>query len=149
MVILCTRSYLPEASCAKLSWRSHDADLVQVKTTAPRQYAFGPLFFTTPWPSQLTRPIDTAFDLMPAASNLAKISMSPVRATSPFRLSPAQNMLTRHHHTVLLQAMKADPPSDTKCRDKFLVQTAPITGDKEFTSIGEVVSRHCTLGAKN
>lgn len=36
--------------------------------------------------------------------------------------------------------MKTDPTPDTKCRDKFLVQSAPITGDKEFTSIGEVVS---------
>ncbi|KAM3444182.1 hypothetical protein MY4824_000071 [Beauveria thailandica] len=41
--------------------------------------------------------------------------------------------------SVLLQAMKADPAPDTKCRDKFLVQSAPITGDKEFTSIAEVL----------
>ncbi|KAJ3477786.1 hypothetical protein NLG97_g8745 [Lecanicillium saksenae] len=41
--------------------------------------------------------------------------------------------------SVLLQAMKADPTPDTKCRDKFLVQSAPITGDKEFTSIAEVL----------
>jgi hypothetical protein len=41
---------------------------------------------------------------------------------------------------VLLQAMKADPPLDAKCRDKFLVQSAPITPDKEFAPIASVVS---------
>ncbi|KAF4506437.1 hypothetical protein G6O67_006525 [Ophiocordyceps sinensis] len=41
--------------------------------------------------------------------------------------------------TVLLQAMKADPPHDTKCRDKFLVQSAPITSDKDFSSIASVL----------
>lgn len=41
--------------------------------------------------------------------------------------------------TVLLQAMKAEPAPDAKCRDKFLVQSAPITGDKEFASITSVL----------
>jgi len=41
--------------------------------------------------------------------------------------------------TVLLQAMKAEPPSDTRCRDKFLVQSIPITGDKEFTNVQQIV----------
>jgi hypothetical protein len=41
--------------------------------------------------------------------------------------------------TVLLQAMKQEPPPDAKCRDKFLVQSAPITGDKEFASIATVL----------
>lgn len=40
---------------------------------------------------------------------------------------------------MLLQAMKQEPPLDAKCRDKFLVQSAPITSDKEFTSIPSVV----------
>lgn len=35
--------------------------------------------------------------------------------------------------------MKADPPADARCRDKFLVQSAPITADKEFASIASVV----------
>ncbi|TEY33604.1 hypothetical protein BOTCAL_0674g00040 [Botryotinia calthae] len=34
--------------------------------------------------------------------------------------------------TVLLQAMKDEPPLDAKCRDKFLVQSVEITPDKEF-----------------
>ncbi|KHN93880.1 Vesicle-associated membrane protein [Metarhizium album ARSEF 1941] len=41
--------------------------------------------------------------------------------------------------TVLLQAMKQDPPLDAKCRDKFLVQCAPITSDKDFSSIASVL----------
>ncbi|OAQ61553.1 major sperm protein [Pochonia chlamydosporia 170] len=41
--------------------------------------------------------------------------------------------------TVLLQAMKQDPPLDARCRDKFLVQCAPITSDKDFASIASVL----------
>jgi cobalamin biosynthesis Mg chelatase CobN len=41
--------------------------------------------------------------------------------------------------TVLLQAMKAEPPADAKCRDKFLVQSVAITPDKEFSSISQVL----------
>ncbi|KIM95150.1 hypothetical protein OIDMADRAFT_206175 [Oidiodendron maius Zn] len=37
--------------------------------------------------------------------------------------------------TVLLQAMKQEPPPDAKCRDKFLVQSVAVTADKEFTNI--------------
>ena len=42
-------------------------------------------------------------------------------------------------HTVLLQAMKEDPPPDAKCRDKFLVQSVLVTADKEFTNVGSLV----------
>ncbi|ELQ42860.1 hypothetical protein OOU_Y34scaffold00192g46 [Pyricularia oryzae Y34] len=40
---------------------------------------------------------------------------------------------------VLLQAMKQDPPADAKCRDKFLVQAVPISGDKEFATVADIV----------
>ncbi|KAG9230579.1 putative vesicle-associated membrane protein-associated protein C16G5.05c [Amylocarpus encephaloides] len=40
--------------------------------------------------------------------------------------------------TVLLQAMKQEPPLEAKCRDKFLVQSVAITADKEFTSAGSI-----------
>lgn len=36
---------------------------------------------------------------------------------------------------VLLQAMRQDPPMDYRCKDKFLVQTVPITADREFSNI--------------
>ncbi|KAI1502814.1 PapD-like protein [Biscogniauxia marginata] len=39
---------------------------------------------------------------------------------------------------VILQAMKQEPPPDTKCRDKFLVQSVAITGDKEFTNLASI-----------
>ncbi|KAL6864098.1 PapD-like protein [Trichoderma novae-zelandiae] len=51
------------------------------------------------------------------------------------RIEPGQDFDV----TVLLQAMKSDPPLDAKCRDKFLVQSAPITADKEFASIASVL----------
>lgn len=40
--------------------------------------------------------------------------------------------------TVLLQAMKQEPPLDAKCRDKFLVQSVAITADKEFTNTSTI-----------
>lgn len=42
--------------------------------------------------------------------------------------------------SVLLQAMKQEPPADQKCRDKFLVQSVTITADKEFTGVQQIVS---------
>jgi hypothetical protein len=35
--------------------------------------------------------------------------------------------------------MKAEPPLDAKCRDKFLVQSVAITSDKEFTNVAQIV----------
>lgn len=35
--------------------------------------------------------------------------------------------------------MKQEPPSDARCRDKFLVQSVTITGDKEFTNVAQIV----------
>lgn len=40
---------------------------------------------------------------------------------------------------VLLQAMKSEPPLDARCKDKFLVQSVAITGDKEFDTPGSIV----------
>jgi len=42
--------------------------------------------------------------------------------------------------TVLLQAMKSDPPADYKCRDKFLVQSIAITADREATNVQQIWS---------
>ncbi|KZT60272.1 VAMP-associated protein [Calocera cornea HHB12733] len=41
---------------------------------------------------------------------------------------------------VLLQPMKEDPPLNTKCKDKFLVQTTFITPEREQGSISELWS---------
>ncbi|KAL2757966.1 hypothetical protein ACRALDRAFT_2025651 [Sodiomyces alcalophilus JCM 7366] len=51
------------------------------------------------------------------------------------RVEPGQDVEVN----VLLQAMKQEPAPGTKCRDKFLVQSAPITADKEFASISHVL----------
>ncbi|XXH03566.1 hypothetical protein Hte_009971 [Hypoxylon texense] len=40
--------------------------------------------------------------------------------------------------SVILQAMKQEPPPDTKCRDKFLVQSVPISGDMEFANLASI-----------
>jgi len=40
--------------------------------------------------------------------------------------------------SVLLQAMKQEPPLEAKCRDKFLVQSVAVTADKEFTNIAAI-----------
>ncbi|KAL7622969.1 phosphatidylinositol-binding protein scs2 [Parahypoxylon ruwenzoriense] len=42
--------------------------------------------------------------------------------------------------SVILQAMKQEPPPDTKCRDKFLVQSVAITGDKEFANLASILT---------
>ncbi|KAI6092303.1 VAMP-associated protein [Hypoxylon rubiginosum] len=40
--------------------------------------------------------------------------------------------------SVILQAMKQNPPPDTKCRDKFLVQSVPIAGEMEFANLASI-----------
>lgn len=40
--------------------------------------------------------------------------------------------------SVLLQAMKQDPPIDAKCRDKFLVQSVSVAPDKDFGTVQEI-----------
>ena len=40
---------------------------------------------------------------------------------------------------VLLQAMKEEPASDAKCKDKFLVQTVAVTRDMEFANVTSIV----------
>jgi hypothetical protein len=35
--------------------------------------------------------------------------------------------------------MKTEPPADAKCRDKFLVQSVAITGDKVFDNVQQIV----------
>ncbi|KAB5554409.1 PapD-like protein [Coniochaeta sp. 2T2.1] len=40
--------------------------------------------------------------------------------------------------TVLLQAMKQEPPPDARCRDKFLVQSVSISGDKVFDNVQQI-----------
>lgn len=39
--------------------------------------------------------------------------------------------------------MKSEPALDARCRDKFLVQSVAITGDKEFTNVQQIVCSKC------
>ncbi|KAF2013714.1 VAMP-associated protein [Aaosphaeria arxii CBS 175.79] len=50
--------------------------------------------------------------------------------------------------SILLQAMKEDPPLDAKCRDKFLVQSVLVTADKEFTNVASLWA-HMEQTSKN
>ncbi|KAL6857488.1 phosphatidylinositol-binding protein scs2 [Amphichorda felina] len=58
----------------------------------------------------------------------------------PFTYEVSQTLTIKNPNKtpVAFKAMKQEPPPDAKCRDKFLVQSAPITGDKEFSSIPSV-----------
>lgn len=40
---------------------------------------------------------------------------------------------------VLLQAMKEDPAVDTKCKDKFLVQSVGVTPELEHANVTSIV----------
>lgn len=50
---------------------------------------------------------------------------------------------------VLLQAMKEEPPPDAKCRDKFLVQSVPVSASDEMKEVSQIVGLmlrlHCML----
>jgi vesicle-associated membrane protein-associated protein A len=39
----------------------------------------------------------------------------------------------------MLQALKEEPPLNTKCKDKFLIQSTIITHDKETLPLSEIV----------
>ncbi|KAL2888885.1 MSP domain-containing protein [Ceratocystis lukuohia] len=80
--------------------------------------------------------------------NLKNTSMTPiafkVKTTAPKqycvrpnsgRIEPGQDVDV----TVVLQAMKTEPPLDAKCRDKFLVQSAVINGENEYAGVAAVL----------
>ncbi|KAK4121329.1 VAMP-associated protein [Parathielavia appendiculata] len=66
-----------------------------------------------------------------------------VKTTAPkqYCVRPNSGRIEPGHEvevSVLLQAMKQEPPLDAKCRDKFLVQSVIITADKEFTNVSQI-----------
>ena len=48
----------------------------------------------------------------------------------------------------MLQAMKEEPPTNVKCKDKFLIQSTIITPEKETMPLQDLVRFSCwnTLG---
>ncbi|KAK0635901.1 PapD-like protein [Bombardia bombarda] len=66
-----------------------------------------------------------------------------VKTTAPkqYCVRPNSGRIEPGHEvevSVLLQAMKQEPPLDARCRDKFLVQSVTITGDKEFNNVQQI-----------
>ena len=47
--------------------------------------------------------------------------------------------------SVLLQAMREDPPPDARCRDKFLVQTVTLSQDSDASDIPSIVCSSTAL----
>jgi hypothetical protein len=41
--------------------------------------------------------------------------------------------------SVMLQALKEEPPLNTKCKDKFLIQSTVITPEKETMTLHDIV----------
>ncbi|KAI9042553.1 putative integral ER membrane protein Scs2 [Aspergillus affinis] len=53
------------------------------------------------------------------------------------RIEPGKNVEVQ----VLLQAMKDEPATDAKCKDKFLVQTVAVTRDMEFSNVTSIFEK--------
>ncbi|KAK0727006.1 PapD-like protein [Lasiosphaeria miniovina] len=75
-------------------------------------------------------------------NNQAPIAFK-VKTTAPkqYCVRPNSGRIEPGHEvevSVLLQAMKQEPPLEARCRDKFLVQSVEITGDKEFTNVAQI-----------
>ncbi|KAI1439271.1 PapD-like protein [Xylaria sp. CBS 124048] len=88
----------------------------KVKTTAPKQYAF-------------LRNDDSNY------KEPAELLTSHVQILRQTQLRPRR---TEQRGRIILQAMKQEPPPNTKCRDKFLVQSVAITPDKDFTNLAHI-----------
>ncbi|KAK4162656.1 vesicle-associated protein 2-2 [Cladorrhinum sp. PSN259] len=66
-----------------------------------------------------------------------------VKTTAPkqYCVRPNSGRIEPGHEvevSVLLQAMKQEPPADARCKDKFLVQAVTITGDQEFNNVQQI-----------
>lgn len=79
---------------------------------------------------------DTVFVPIPARSMRARLLRCKVRKTCQLA---TVDELAKCADTVLLQAMKEDPPPDARCRDKFLVQTAALAPDSDASNIPAIV----------
>lgn len=86
--------------------------------------------------------IDTVSDQTPGGSSQESQLKSLVSKKPDTTCHFFQRLTSR---TVLLQAMKQEPPMDAKCRDKFLVQSVAVTADKEFSNIAAIVGSTVAL----
>lgn len=60
--------------------------------------------------------------------------MSWVRVSTPH-----DSVHADRHSTVMLQALKEEPPLNAKCKDKFLIQSTIITPEKESLGLADIV----------
>ncbi|TVY54470.1 Vesicle-associated membrane protein-associated protein [Lachnellula suecica] len=81
----------------------------KVKTTAPKQYVYTPIWL--------------------------RICLLRGRTDTASAPTLEESSLERKSRSL---AMKQEPPVDAKCRDKFLVQSVAVTADKEFTNNGSI-----------
>lgn len=54
-------------------------------------------------------------------------------------------VFTPAFHPVMLQPLKEEPPLNSKCKDKFLVQSTLITPEKETMALHDLVSAEFSL----
>jgi len=103
---------------------------MQVKTTAPKQY-------------------DPFHAALMTLANIACTGIAYVRILE--RSTPEKQsklavcvgslghfgvcVLTCYLYIVVLQPMREDPPPDTRCRDKFLVQSVQVPADKDLPAV--------------
>ena len=64
-----------------------------------------------------------------------------------WRFTLTSNALSLHI-AVLLQAMKEEPPTSAKCKDKFLIQSTIITASKESMSLHDLVRASSSFHSK-
>ena len=110
----------------------------KVKTTAPKvgHFTFKMLlFFVTSSPLFSF----TVCDPTLAELSLGRVLMCLVRQNFSARSRGRNQILLTF--SVMLQALKEEPPLNTKCKDKFLIQSTIITPDKDTMSLADIV-RH-------
>jgi hypothetical protein len=62
--------------------------------------------------------------------------------------SPQPNSLFDARPLVTMQLFEEEPPLDTKCKDKFLIQSAIITLDKENWMLKDIVRTHAAFALR-
>ena len=62
-----------------------------------------------------------------------------VEVSGKYHMLRKERLISEHAIVVMLQALKEDPPLNTKCKDKFLIQSTIITPEKEALPVHAIV----------
>jgi hypothetical protein len=54
-----------------------------------------------------------------------------------------------HSREVMLQALREEPPTNAKCKDKFLIQSTLITAEKETMALQDIVRLSAILASSS